>query len=144
MSVRIYLLCVVSATLGCDPGINRTFHMDPVPPVQADTASPELRLNPLGRSASDGATSAVEQVVLQFGLQRARSVPKHCTEGWDFQYPHSQRALYVCLVRKPDHSVEVAVAEILTSTWSLKADSLLNALSGTLAKFGTVRVTEDK
>ena len=138
------LVCLLIATLSCDPAVNRTFHVTRLHPFRSDTASSRSHLTPLGPLASDSAILALEQLVFQFGFQRAISGPKHCAKAWDFQHPRIQRALHVCIIRESNDSINVAVAEILTSTWSLKADSLLNALSDTLRRFGRVRITEEK
>lgn len=138
--MRKLIVFAMFAMLACDPAVTRrTIHVTPAAPGRTATAAGTTLIEPAAAITADSAVIAVEKLALEFGFTRDTASYNGCPRQWRFQYPASGRSIHLCLRKSP--TLEVLVAEGLTSQFGPKADSLVRALSYTLRKFGTVRVT---
>ena len=124
----------------CDPVQSATFRLTPSP--TARDSSGALPAEP--DTVRANAITAVSRIAVRFGLTPPRR-PSRCQRSWVLWGPdrtdEGQRhgSVHICVDALTDGTLQVSLAEgPPNGRWSVRADSLRQALVDTLGRFGGV------
>jgi hypothetical protein len=128
--LRLLSLVGVALLLACDSVVASRLQLTPAAPAVESA-----------RSNAD-ALAAVDRLAVQFGLGPETTDPRRCARAWrsaPYRYRNVDLWLYMCARVPTADTLELYLAEALTTCWSPKGDSLRVALADTLAHYGNLR-----